>query len=84
MEIIKIDGATRTLGESQGYIGLPLRDTLVNCTVGGEGTPAMQSAWRPSADEVAALLRGGVIVLTVLGTSHPPVMLEAADATAVD
>lgn len=78
MEIVQIEGATRTIGESQGYVGLPLRDVLVNCTVGGEGTPAMQSAWQASADEVAVLLRGGVIVLTVLGTSHPPVMLEAA------
>jgi hypothetical protein len=78
MEIVNIEGATRTIGESQGYISLPLRDVLVNCTVGGEGTPAMQSAWQPSADEVAMLLRGGVIVLTVLGTAHPPVMLEAA------
>lgn len=42
MNIVKIAGATRTLGESQGYIGLPLRDELQHCSVGGEGTPTMK------------------------------------------
>ena len=76
MNVTKIEGATRTIGESQGYIGLPLRDVLINCTVGGDGTPAMESAWIPTGDDLALLNQGAPIILTVLGTCHPPVMLE--------
>lgn len=31
MQIGRITGATRVLGKSQGYMGLPLRDEMVNC-----------------------------------------------------
>lgn len=48
MEIGRIEGATRVLGQSQGYIGLPLRDTRVNSTVDGPDTPAMETAWFPT------------------------------------
>lgn len=44
MQIGMIEGATRVIGKSQGYLGLPLRDETVTCTVGGEGTPAMVTA----------------------------------------
>lgn len=77
MNITKIDGCTRTIGESQGYIGLPLRDVLINDSVNGENTPAMESAWLPSAEDLAALNAGAPIILRVLGTAHPPVMVEA-------
>ena len=76
MNAIHIKGATRVIGESQGYIGLPLRDVLVNCTVGGDATPAMESAWLPTEAELSLLNQGKPITLTVLGTAHPPVMLE--------
>lgn len=34
-----------------------------------------ESAWRPSAEELAALNAGGVVVLSVVG-GQPPVMLS--------
>jgi hypothetical protein len=72
-----IEGATRVVGRSQGYIGLPLRDEAIKCTVGGEDTPSMVSAWEPTPDEVAAIAAGGTVYLRVLGHAHPPVMIWA-------
>lgn len=40
-----------------------------------DGTPAMASYWRPTPAELALLQAGQPVRLTVLGTSHPPVML---------
>lgn len=64
------------IGKSQGYLGLPLRDELINCTVDGEGTPAMVTAWLPTPEELALLNAGASVHLRVLGTAHPPVMIE--------
>lgn len=80
MIIGRIEGATRTLGKAQGYLGLPLRDVLVNSTVDGPATPAMETAWLPTPDEIARLTAGAPVILRVLGTAHPPVMIEVGDA----
>jgi hypothetical protein len=77
-----IEGATRVLGKSQGYLGLPLRDELINCTVDGEGTPSMVTAWEPTPDELVLLNAGAPVLLRVLGTGHPPVMLTVGPAPA--
>lgn len=79
MQIGRISGATRVLGQSQGYLGLPLRDVLISCSVGGEQTPAMETAWLPTPAEIAAIRSGAPIILRVLGTAHPPVMLEVGE-----
>ncbi len=79
MQIGRIQGCTRVLGRSQGYIGLPLRDVVINCTVSGEDTPAMETAWFPDPAEIAAIARGAPIILRIVGTAHPPVMLEAGE-----
>jgi hypothetical protein len=79
MQIGHIEGATRVIGKSQGYRGLPLRDVTLNSTVNGEGTPAMQTAWIPDQDDIERICAGAPIYLTVLGTSHPPVMIEVGN-----
>ena len=79
MQIGHIKGCTRTIGKSQGYIGLPLRDIRENCSVNGEHTPAMQTAWFPSPKEIEDIQAGAPIILTVLGTVHPPVRMETGD-----
>jgi hypothetical protein len=79
MQIGRISGCTRTIGKSQGYLGLPLRDVVLDCSVGGDETPAMQTAWFPTPDELAAINAGAPIILTVIGTGHPPVMLGAGE-----
>ncbi|MDO5895111.1 hypothetical protein [Agrobacterium sp. Azo12] len=79
MQIAMIEGATRIIGKSQGYLGLPLRDEIVECTVNGQGTPAMVTAWSPTPDELARLNAGASVHLRILGSSHPPVMLDVGD-----
>ncbi len=80
MLIGRVQGCTRVLGKSQGYLGLPVRDELVNCNVGGEGTPSMVTAWFPTPQEIAAIVAGAPIHLRVLGTGHPPVSMEVGEA----
>ena len=74
MMINAIEGCTRRIGKSQGYLGLPLRDEVVN------GTPQMVTSWQPTPNELTALAAGAPIYLTVLGTGHPPVMLTVGAA----
>lgn len=75
MDVYEIPDRTRTLGESQGYIGLPIRDVVIGCTVGGY-VNAMESEWSPTPEELELLNQGGRIRLRLQGTVHPPVMLE--------
>lgn len=79
MQIGRISGCTRVLGQSQGYLGLPLRDVVTTCTVNGPETPAMETAWLPTPDDIEAIVAGAPIILRVLGTSHPPVMLYTGE-----
>jgi hypothetical protein len=79
MLIGMIEGVTRIIGKSQGYLGLPLRDEVIHCTVGGEGTPCMVTAWQPTPDELARLNAGASVHLRVIGAQHPPVMLDVGD-----
>jgi len=74
MIIKRIAGTTRTLGKSQGYLGLPIRDVS---WIGG--APAMQSAWEPSPDEIAAINKGAPVILSVIGSGHPPVMITVGE-----
>jgi hypothetical protein len=76
MQIGTINGFTRVLGEGQGYLGLPVRDELVNCSVGGEDTPSMVTMWIPTAENVAAIMCGAPIHVRLIVTQHPPIMVE--------
>lgn len=77
----RIEGATRTLGKSQGYLGLTIRDELQNTTTDGPETPTMVSAWFPTPAEMAALAAGAPIYLHVVGRAHPPVGLTVGEPT---
>lgn len=79
MRIGPIPGETRVVGASQGYLGLPLRDEFVNCSVNGPGTPAMVSAWYPTPEELEALQRGAPVHVRILGVIPPPMMVEVGD-----
>jgi hypothetical protein len=79
MEIGRITGCTRVVGQSQGYMGLPLRDELVNCDVGGI-MPSMVTAWFPTPDELAALNAGAPVHVRILGSVPPPMMLFTGEA----
>ena len=41
-----------------------------------EGLPVVKSYWRPTPEELAALNAGGLVALSVVGTTMPPVALE--------
>lgn len=73
MQVGMIEGMTRVIGKSQGYIGLPLRDT------DADGTPIMESAWFPTPKEITAMNNGAPVVLRVIGSAHPPVMLTVGE-----
>lgn len=74
-----IRNVTRIVGKSQGYIGLPIRDVRINCSVNGPNTPAMETAWFPTPAELAALNAGAPVLVRILGTSPPPMMIETGD-----
>lgn len=88
--ILRINGATRTLGKSQGYIGLPLRDEVL-LGIGTlrddlflDGTrnklvPSMTTAWELTPDEIRRHIDGAPLMLRLLGNMHPPVMLYVGD-----
>lgn len=82
MQVGMIEGHTRIIGKSQGYLGLPLRDVVINSTVDGPETPAMETAWFPTPREIEAIASGAPIVLTIIGIHHPPVMLSAGEVPA--
>jgi hypothetical protein len=82
MHIGRITGATRILGKQQGYLGLPVRDETITCTVGGPETPAMVTAWLPTPEELAKLNAGAPVHVRLLGTGHPPIMVEVGDPPA--
>ncbi|HLP70429.1 MAG TPA: hypothetical protein VK181_23225 [Rhizobium sp.] len=79
MQIGMIAGHTRIIGKSQGYLGLPIRDIATDCPVNGPGTPAMETAWLPTPDEIEAINAGAPIILRILGTGHPPVSLYVGE-----
>jgi len=74
MLINSIEGATRRIGKSQGYKGLPLRDEV--CPHNGH---QMVTSWQPTPAEAKRLAAGAPIYLTVLGSVHPPVLLSVGE-----
>lgn len=79
MQIGRVAGATRVLGKSQGYMGLPVRDDVVNSTVTGQNTPCMVTAWFPTPKELEALNAGAPVHVRLIGTAHPPIMVEVGE-----
>lgn len=82
MEVGRIIGATRVVGACQGYLGLPIRDEVVNCDVNGPNTPAMVTAWFPTPAELEALNAGAPIHVRILGAVPPPMFVTTGDVPA--
>jgi len=67
----RIEGATRILAKDQKeYLQLPIRDSEV------KGVPSMTSAWELSLSEIAAINNGAKIYITILGDTHPPILVK--------
>lgn len=84
MMIRRISGATRVVGKSQGYLGLPVRDEVINERVTGEGTPTMTTAWEPDPAELGRLLAGACAHVEIVGKVHPPIMVGVGEPPAED
>lgn len=76
MQVGVIERATRIVGKPQGYMGLPIRDETINCSVNGPDTPSMTTAWIPTPAELEALKAGASVHITILGTVPPPMMVS--------
>jgi hypothetical protein len=80
MIIGRIPGATRVLGKSQGYLGLPIRDEIIDEGVNGPGTPAMVTAWEPTPDELDRLAKGAPVHMSASwAIVHPPIMVDVGE-----
>lgn len=75
-----IQGATRICGEAQGFIGLAVRDEVVNDPVLGSSTPMMVTSWEVYPDELERLKAGAPVILSMLGTNPPPLLLGVGAA----
>lgn len=76
MMIARISDTTRTLGQQQGYLGLPIKDDVI------DGVPQMTSAWECTPEEAARIAAGARIYVTLLGTQHPPIILQVGKVPA--
>lgn len=70
LEVGSIAGATRVLGEGQGYRPLPVADVTL------DGRPHILSAWELTAPQRAMVNDGAPLILVVEGGAQPPVMLS--------
>ena len=84
MIIGRIEGATRVLGKSQGYLALPIRDEMIQVSVNGPRTPSMVTAWVPTPEELALLNAGASVHVRILGTGPPPIMVEVGPVPATE
>jgi len=80
MMVARIEDATRVIGKGQGYLGLPVRDHHMICTVGGEFTPTMTTAWHPTPAELVLLNAGAAVHVMLVGKQHPPIMVSVGSS----
>lgn len=70
----KIPGANCNLGAPRGW-NEQAHGECVTIEARRYGN-VFETLWRPSPDEVATLLNGGTVKLSVFGQGFPPVKLE--------
>lgn len=79
--IARIENATRVVGKSQGFFGLPIRDELISERVLGDNVPCMVTAWEPNPAELALLNAGAKIHIKIIGTQPAPMIVEVGPVT---
>jgi hypothetical protein len=73
------EGTTRVLGKSQGYLGLPVRDELIE--VEGHGQmPCVLTVWQPTPAELARLNAGASIHVRLMTSLVPPMLVDVGEA----
>jgi len=78
MQIARIEGANRVCGQSQGYLGLPIRDEMIIDKATGKLTNIMHTAWEPTPKEIEMLINGGKIIVSIIGLSPQPILLTVS------
>ena len=71
MIIARIEGATRTCGKSQGFMGLPVRDEAITME---DGTPAflLHTAWESTPEEIEMISKGAKIIVSIMHFNPTP------------
>jgi hypothetical protein len=83
MIVAMIEGATRIVGKAQGFIGLPLRDQVIDEKTLGR-VPSMVTAWTPTPAELDAINAGANIHVRLLCMSiHPPIVVSVGPSPGV-
>lgn len=78
MQIGRPTGCTRVCGKSQGYLGLPIRDEILE--VEGVGrVNQMTTSWLPTPDELAALNAGAPVHVKIWGITPAPMMVDVGE-----
>jgi hypothetical protein len=79
----RITGATNVLGAPQDW-SKAQQGPCGSLAIRREKTtagPGMTSAWFPTAEEIARMIEGAPIYLTIIGDIHPPVALLVGEPT---
>lgn len=79
MIVGRVKGATKVLGKSQGFLGLPVREDTLLIDTDGSTHKVLVTAWEPTPAEIEKIVQGAPIHLILWGEGHPPVMLEVGD-----
>lgn len=72
---VRIEGTTRVCGKSQGYSGLAIRDEK------SDGFNIMSSAWEPTPAEIENIVKGGKVIVSVIGNNPQPIKLYVQNMT---
>ena len=67
-----------TFGPPEGWEAGKCESLRVRVGTLPDGQPAIQSFWQPSEEDIASILAGQPIMLTILGRGMPPVCVEVA------
>lgn len=81
MEIGKISGFTRVLGESQGYLGLPVRDNQVLDPVSDQVVNSLSTAWIPNKEDLERLNAGAPIIVSMFCVTPHPMLVSIGQPT---
>lgn len=80
MIICRIEGFTRVLGKSQGYIGLPVKDIILRDPDNGKVMEAMETAWEPTPSELESLCKGQKVKIRLLCPHFIPIIVRVGES----
>jgi hypothetical protein len=82
MNAVQHSSNTRVLGAPRGWVQgeLPVHALPITDAIAGDKVPTVLSFWKPDAEELAMLNAGGLVSLSVVGITMPPVAIFAVEA----